>query len=256
MAHWYDSSGKLIERVNGRKTTIREARKLGLLPSVTAIIDQLDKPGLNVWKLNQLFQAMIPFIEAQEGFDPEEVRQEIFADAASEQRTAAQMGSYIHSQFEKYIKGKPVKEDKLCEDILVYVQKHFGTIKEGEVPFAFCRTYGGCIDLVGESHDGMPFILDLKTTNFKLTRTAKQLVKKEHGLQLAAYSVGLRDSLEVVQGNVFVDTSEFGFGRLRHYTWAPEEIERSWAMFKHLLCLWYLDKRLDVPDWLGGQYEN
>lgn len=249
MAHWYDSSGKLVEKVNGRKTTIREARKYNLRPSVTAIIDQLDKPGLNVWKLNQLFQAVSPYIGADLGVvTAEEVRQEIFMEAAQEQRTAAQLGTYIHSQFEDYVQGKEVKEDRLCEDILVYIQKHFGKIKQAEVTFSNAW-YGGCIDIVGETPEGRPFIVDLKTTKFKDTKTAKALSKKEHGMQLAAYAEGIhKGHLGVLLGNVFVDTSEGSFGELRHYTWGITDISTHWEMFCHLMYFWYLDKGFEFPE--------
>jgi len=53
--HWYTKDGEpayTIERADGkgfRNTTLRDAKKLGLLPSVTTILGVAAKPGLQNW---------------------------------------------------------------------------------------------------------------------------------------------------------------------------------------------------------------
>ena len=54
--HWYSRTGEpmhWVKRASGegtRPTTLADARKLDLLPSVTTILRTLDKPPLNRWK--------------------------------------------------------------------------------------------------------------------------------------------------------------------------------------------------------------
>ena len=57
--HWYDRNGTPAYSViakNGvpRPTTLRDARKLNLVPSVTTILNVAAKPALEAWKLNQI----------------------------------------------------------------------------------------------------------------------------------------------------------------------------------------------------------
>ena len=42
-----------------RATTLADARKLGLLPSVTSIIGVLDKPALSNWKMDRAALAAV-----------------------------------------------------------------------------------------------------------------------------------------------------------------------------------------------------
>ena len=62
--HWYDREGEpryTIIGTNGkeRNTTLRDAKKEGYVPSVTTIIDILDKPSLNTWKINKALEASV-----------------------------------------------------------------------------------------------------------------------------------------------------------------------------------------------------
>jgi len=58
--HWYLPNGSpaytIIGKSTGRErpTTLADARKLGLLPSVTTIINTIQKAGLDTWKQQQV----------------------------------------------------------------------------------------------------------------------------------------------------------------------------------------------------------
>src|SRR5690554_4631845 len=61
-ARWYTVDGKPAPKVtmeNGRERTptIREAREYGYLPSVTSILNVINKPGLTAWRINQYLMA-------------------------------------------------------------------------------------------------------------------------------------------------------------------------------------------------------
>lgn len=62
--HWYDQNGEPRYTVpyadpkkGFRNTTLRDAKKMGLVPSVTTILGVANKPALNRWKENQILLA-------------------------------------------------------------------------------------------------------------------------------------------------------------------------------------------------------
>ena len=63
--HWYTKEGQpcfQVPKKNGqgtKDTTLREARELGLLPSVTGILKVINKPELEAWKQSQLVAAAL-----------------------------------------------------------------------------------------------------------------------------------------------------------------------------------------------------
>src|SRR6185503_9066761 len=64
-AHFYTKTGEpmhFIERSDGqgtRPTTLRDAKKLGLLPSPTSILKVLRAPQLEAWKMEQAALAVL-----------------------------------------------------------------------------------------------------------------------------------------------------------------------------------------------------
>ena len=62
--HWYTRTGEPMYQVksNGgvlRNTTLRDARKYDLVPSVTTILNCAAKPGLEAWKQQQILLASL-----------------------------------------------------------------------------------------------------------------------------------------------------------------------------------------------------
>jgi hypothetical protein len=62
--HWYQKDGTPAYTIVGkngkeRATTLRDARTLELVPSVTTILSVLAKPGLENWKQNQILMAAL-----------------------------------------------------------------------------------------------------------------------------------------------------------------------------------------------------
>ena len=51
--HYYTRDGSPAYTTNGRGTTLRDARKLGLKPSVTTILQVVDKAALTSWLVRQ-----------------------------------------------------------------------------------------------------------------------------------------------------------------------------------------------------------
>ena len=62
--HWYTKDGEPMYEIVGsngkiRATTLRDAKKIGLVPSVTTIIGQLNKPALIGWAQKQVLLSAL-----------------------------------------------------------------------------------------------------------------------------------------------------------------------------------------------------
>ena len=73
--HWYARDGEPMYTIIGangkeRNTTLRDAKSIGLVPSVTTILGMVAKPALENWKLTQAIKAAIDLDRGeQEPFD-------------------------------------------------------------------------------------------------------------------------------------------------------------------------------------------
>ena len=62
--HWYDHNGEPMYTIIGangkeRNTTLRDAKKEKLVPSVTTIIGIAAKPSLENWKITQALEGSL-----------------------------------------------------------------------------------------------------------------------------------------------------------------------------------------------------
>ena len=69
--HWYRQDGApqyTVKAKDGsdRPTTLRDARKMDLVPSVTTILKVAAKPGLEQWKLEQMLLSALTLPRAQD----------------------------------------------------------------------------------------------------------------------------------------------------------------------------------------------
>jgi len=95
-AHWYKRDGEPLHSVlsgrgEPRPTTLRDARKLGLLPSVTNILGVINKPELVEWKMTQAVLAALT-LPRLEGEGEDAFARRVVDDAQSRVRTAAEFG--------------------------------------------------------------------------------------------------------------------------------------------------------------------
>src|SRR5262245_24230714 len=88
-----------VQSADGKKmvdTDIRHARKLGLVPGVTSIINCADKPGLNLWKIEQAILASLTL--PRRPHEPErEYLKRVFEDSGEQAKQAAERGTAIHA---------------------------------------------------------------------------------------------------------------------------------------------------------------
>lgn len=245
--HWYTKTGEPAytqpnkSKGGERPTTIKDAKKHGLLPSVTTIMSIIAKPGLEIWKQNQILHAAatLPKIE---GESVDDWCKRVVADSQEQGRDARDKGTEIHGAIERYFLGFDYNLEYVKEVELVRSLLHDLGIKHVATEKSFANTdhgFAGKIDFVGEDSDGFPVIIDFKTTDFKDKKSKYHW--PEMGCQLAAYSVGLRHHGVARLLNVFISRN-LPEPKIDFYEWEDHEIFVAWEKFYHMLMLWKLEK--------------
>lgn len=237
--HWYAKDGSPMYTVtakNGepRATTLRDAKKMGLLPSVTTIMKAAASPGLEAWKLNQMMLAALT-LPRMDGENEESFIKRIQADSKEQARQAAERGTAVHEAIERFFDGQIEAESlPYLEPVYKNIEKHFGILNWSvEKSFAY-ETYAGKVDL--HSLDGDGVVIDFKTKEFTSETLEKVAGFDENVMQLSAYRVGL-EIPKARCANVFVSVTEPGLVVVRE--WNPEELDRGWKMFDALKTYWY-----------------
>jgi hypothetical protein len=246
MSHWYDKNGNPCYEVPNkskggmRPTTLRDAKKLGLYPSVTTVQGIVDKPALVRWFKEQTALAAW---EIQK-FEPKEAWvAEVIAKSTEVSDTAADIGSEIHDALEKSHLGEEYPDDykDIVERVEAEVKRVFGARKWiAEKSFASPLGYGGKVDLHAPG-----IVLDYKTkdTLFDKNGKLKKLAWPNHCQQLAAYGHGLGLTPGFVAANVFVSYT----GDVHIHTWSQKEIDHEWKVFLATLNLWQLANKY-IPE--------
>lgn len=232
--HWYDRSGAprytLIGK-NGkeRNATLRDARELGLVPSVTSIIRCAAAPGLEIWKQNQVLMAALTLPR-----NPDESEQSwldrVIRDSKEQGRKAAERGTAIHAAVQGHYEGEAPTEEYwphvkgASEAIGDWIVSPWTPEKSFSHPLG----YGGKVDL-----SSAQAVVDFKTKEF--TTDDKLKTWDEHHMQLAAYREGLLTP-NARCAIVYVSASVPGLARLIEIP--EEELEKGWEMFQGLLSYW------------------
>ena len=225
--HFYNRDGSPCYEIDGKKTTLREARKFKLYPGTTTIIAQARNFGLDAWKTDQVIMACLTMPKI-EGESEQEYIKRLKEDAKEQARKAAEKGTDIHGYVERGFRGKILPD----ETGYMYFDSVANTIFNecgrqewhAEKSFASSLGYGGKCDL----HNDL-YLIDFKGTDKDLA-TIKTW--EEQSMQLAAYDAGLEGFVGRKCGICYVhrDTAE---SRL---IWIPEkDLLKGWECFKCLL---------------------
>ncbi len=246
MGHWYAKDGKPLYTVpmaNGkgeRDTTLRDARKLNLVPSVTTILGIVDKPALTRWKLEQLFEAITSYLPSRTMSLEQmaEYKKTVFSMSEKKGKDAAELGSKIHDALEKYYLGEkfPTNLQQFTIPVVELLLSTFGNVSwVPEAFFAYKDGYGGKCDLHLLPCDEYPngVILDFKTKSAE--DFSKVKAYDEQCMQLVAYREGF-NLPKAECYNLFISTKEPG--KLLLHKWEEKECQKACKMFSYLLNYW------------------
>jgi hypothetical protein len=233
-SHWYYADGRPcyeVPKADGSgmtPTTLRHARKMDLLPSVTTVLKILEKPALTAWKIEQAVLAVMttPRLPGEETDDFIERVLKTDKEQDKERDAAAQLGTDIHAAIEDALNGETVRED-----LNVYVKPvlmaltDFGVKEETEM-VVVGKGYAGRTDALFRSG------LTRTLVDFKTTKKIPKESYIEHRLQLAAYAFCAQAVVSTV--NVYISTTEPG----KIAVCVNEDTHADFKAFKHLLAVW------------------
>ena len=235
--HWYDQDGTPMYTIIGdngkeRNTTLRDARSLGLVPSVTTIIGMSAKPSLENWKITEALKASLKVDKD----DPNYISK---CKSAGKEvgLEAAKQGTKIHAQIEQGFLGE--KETKPYKVIKAWLDETFPD-EDWIAEDSFCATqgYGGKIDLYSKSG----IFIDFKTKDNLEDKEASKLVYDDHGMQLSAYAQGCNvESPKRI--SIFVDRANTSL--VLPHIWDTDSHIKHTEMFNSLLTYWKLVKNYD-----------
>lgn len=239
--HWYRRDGTpqytvTAKNGNDRATTLADARKMNLVPSVTTILGVAAKPGLERWKQEQLLLAALTLPRAPDE-DEKSFIDRVVVDSKEQGKKAAERGTRIHEAVESFYNGIMLAEMAEYQvGVYTEIEKAYDVIRfEPEKAFAHELGFGGKVDLHTSDYKDCGLVLDIKSKEF--TDPAKVDAYDEHMMQLAAYRVGL-DLPNAVCANVFVSATKPGLVVIKE--WSQEDLSRGWEMFQSLLRFWQI----------------
>jgi hypothetical protein len=242
--HWYTKQGTpaytTIGKTGERPTTLRDARKEGLLPSVTTIINLMSKAGLDTWKQQQVLLAALT-LPRQTNEPEQEWLKRVMQDSKATGREAAERGTAIHAIIESYFEQvyMPVKPAYL-EAIDVALNSTFGPQTWlAERSFGHPLGFGGKCDLIAKpiNGQGTGYVVDFKTKDTDLDKVD---VYFEHEMQLAAY----REGLGIANARcaiVFVNGST---NQVKLVEVEESKLQNGWECFEHLLRVYQIKNNL------------
>tara|TARA_R100000781_G_C4070252_1_gene124218 strand:+ start:414 stop:1190 length:777 start_codon:yes stop_codon:yes gene_type:complete len=239
--HWYTQDGEPMYTIIGangkeRNTNLRDAKQLGLVPSVTTIIGMIAKPSLENWKIDQALKSAITLKQLEE----ETFNAFLYRcknDAKSIGLNAAKEGTKIHAMIETgFLGGSKSKPYKIIKEWLDENYPDEEWIAEG----SFCAKegYGGKIDLYSKSG----IFIDFKTKSNIEDKEPTKLVFDDHGMQLSAYAQGC-ESKDPERISIFIDRENIE--TIKFFIWDKESHSKHVAMFNSILTYWQLVKNHD-----------
>jgi hypothetical protein len=125
--HWYTQNGESAHVVigkngNERNTTVADARKMGLYPSVTSILSILDKPQLTNWKIEQSIMASLT-LPKEENETLEDYARRVVKDSKESTTKAAEHGTKMHTEMENILLGRAVSGDETLAPYIATFKK-------------------------------------------------------------------------------------------------------------------------------------
>ncbi len=272
-AHWYRRDGEPLHCVPSAKgslqtatmrpTTLRDARKLGLLPSVTNVLGVINKPELVEWKMTQAVLAALT-LPRLVGEGEDAFAKRVVEDAQSRLRTAVEFGSAFHAGAEQVAKSLEVDP---AGPYAAWLGLHRDWFQANCVRVVWTERilvnaelgYAGTADLLMEHQAHGLTLVDYKTQGGKSEIRNR---KSEMGggwkpraysswcQQLAAYRRAI--GKPVVCMNLIVNSTE-PCAPVEH-VWSEEELRGGWESFEAALVIWRNEKGYDPrgAEKLGG----
>jgi hypothetical protein len=257
-AHWYQRDGQPLHTVlsakgEPRPTTLRDARKLDLLPSVTNILGVIAKPELTAWLQEQAVMAALtlPRIvgETEDAF-----AKRVVEDSLTTRDGAADFGTAFHHGAERIAQTLEVDQADLLS---AWLNRYRDWFQENVVSCRWTEQrvvsnqfgYAGTADLLIEHKVHGLCLVDLKT--MKINPKYKMKPYSTWAYQLAAYRKALgveARCINLIVNSVVPETP------IEH-VWGEAEMDAGLRAFMAARELWVIEKDYDPGASRTGLYE-
>lgn len=241
-SHWYEADGtpaytRTTKDGRERPTTLRDARKENLVPSVTTILGILRAPQLERWKLENILIASLT-LPRYDDEDEQAYAHRIWEDAQSVSHTATNFGSLYHDAAE--LRLKLGRLDGLVADEAVapfmpildrYITENIEEVYDTEFSVVGKEGYAGRVDGYVEHRVHGPCYIDWKTQNVK---KGKPNFYPKWVQQLAAYRKAHGKPGKLL--SIVVDSNDPA--PIQEKLWEVEESEHGLDVFLTTLSLW------------------
>lgn len=168
-----------------RRTTLHDARRLGLLPSVTTIMRAESSPQLEAWKRQRVVEAAFR-VAKEGGLDAGSTAFGVAVAEAAFDDTAARHGTEIHGAVEALLSGARPKEwamhSQIALDVLGAVVGPLERLQSERSLASRDLGYAGQIDIHSDE-----WVIDIKTKTAEAGGTMRCALYDNHYMQLAAY---------------------------------------------------------------------
>lgn len=251
--HYYTRTGESAHEVpmasdpgKMRPTTIRDARKLNLLPSVTTILKEIAKPFLVSWQLEQAIRAALANPTRLEGETEDAHILRIEREGFKIVDEAGKRGTLIHEAIEKFICYDELTSDPVIRPLIMpYVTWHRDNVEAVYYTEKVCihreLGFAGRMDLKARLKGRGDAILDYKSRKHGGS-DGKLAIYDENGIQLASYreadGVDNPKAEKCITVIIASDTPDVCI-----HEWPASDVERFFEAFKSLLSYWQLMKK-------------
>jgi hypothetical protein len=248
--HWYQRDGAPLHTVPSlkgepRPTTLRDARKLNLLPSVTNVLGVIAKPELTAWLQEQAVMAALT-LPRNAGESEDAFAQRVVADSQTTRDGAADFGTAFHAGAEHVAHALAVDE---THQAAPWLHHYFSWFRHNVVKLRWTEAvlvhaalgYAGTSDLLIEHAVHGPTLVDLKTMKGANRTGQKGVILKPYKswcYQLAAYRRALGEPVKCM--NLIVNSVEPS-APIEH-VWTEDELENGWEAFTAAHRLWVIEK--------------
>lgn len=240
---WYDKDGKIVEEIKGkngkmRPPTVRDARENGYFPSVTTILDQMSKPALTQYFINEALSVAYD----NKGIlkKPKDQAIAILAKKAKEDGgNAADFGTLLHDHVERFLKAKEGEIIEMQGDVKQFVEPVFEYIIangiKGTSEQALIINCEGGRKVAGtvDNHDD-EVIRDFKTQR---TKDGKFTCYPSWLWQISGYNLNLKKPKGEI---IAISSTEPGL--IKKFEFTKEDLEKGTRIFNLLVELFYLTK--------------
>lgn len=271
-SHWYHRDGTACHQVpyadpkrqgEMKNTTVTEARKMGLLPSVTNIISMLGKPQLTAWQIEQAVLAAWDLrLDHSADIGYGDWGKKVVEASRTIVKDAAQFGTRLMDAIEQFTMNGDRSDDPslvpFLNEFIYWFEQNVEEVIWSEKTL-IGDGYAGRQDAKWRIRDHGVLTLDVKTRKPERAGSKKIRVYDEDKLQLCAYNnADLRIALEI--GDEYTEPLPTGIASLlinsvepcvpQLVVYSEAEKDRYWKAFQGLRDAWCALKNHDPRTWV------